>query len=204
MHSLQLHNTYLLMRHAQSKANHMHIIVSNSEVGVNDYGLTQEGKNEVMKAIAHCNELKSVEYIYTSDFLRAYETSMIIAGHMNIIHVKFDIRLRERYFGQFEGTDSGNYQRIWDMDCCNVHDPVCYDVEPIHTVAKRMISFLFDCETNHINDTILIVSHGDPLQILYTVSIGLPINKFKTASHFNNAELRLLPSRFTIDEELIT
>ncbi|HPK45730.1 MAG TPA: hypothetical protein PLV62_12175, partial [Spirochaetota bacterium] len=60
MHSLQLHNTYLLMRHAQSKANHMHIIVSNPEVGVNDYGLTQEGKNQVLKAIAHCNELKSV------------------------------------------------------------------------------------------------------------------------------------------------
>lgn len=182
----------------------MHIIVSNPEVGVNDYGLTQEGNNQVLKAIAHYNQLQSVTCIYTSDFLRAYETAMIIARHMDIINVKFDIRLRERYFGQFEGTDSENYQRIWDMDCHNANDPVCYNVEPIHTVAKRMISFLLDCETNHINDTILIVSHGDPLQILYTVSIGLLINKFKTASHFNNAELRLLPSRFTIDEELIT
>ena len=192
------------MRHAQSKANQMHIIVSNPEAGVHDYGLTQEGNNQVLKAIAHCNELKSVEYIYTSDFLRAYETAMIIARHMNIINVKLDIRLRERYFGQFEGTDSENYQRIWDMDCRNVNDPVCYDVEPIHTVAKRMISFLIDCKNHHTNDTILVVSHGDPLQILYALSIGLPVNNFRSASHFNNAELRLLPSRFTIDEELIT
>lgn len=204
MKSIALHNTYLCMRHAQSTANEMHIIVSDPETGTTTYGLTRKGEQQVLEAIVTNKEILSVNYIYTSDFLRAYQTAMIISQQLNNITVKTDARLRERYFGQFEGTNSENYNKVWDMDCKLEFDVACYDVEPIHAVARRMLSFLLDCEKSHNNQNILIVSHGDPLQILYTLASGLAAHQFKSLPHFANADVRLLPSQFTIAEEYVS
>jgi len=192
------------MRHAQSTANEMHIIVSDPETGTTKYGLTRKGEQQVLEAIVTNKEIVSVEYIYTSDFLRAYQTAMIISQQLNNIPVKTDARLRERYFGQFEGTNSENYNKVWDMDCKLEFDVACYDVEPIHAVARRMLSFLLDCEKSHNNQNILIVSHGDPLQILYAVASGVAAHQFKSLPHFANADVRLLPSQFTIAEEYVS
>lgn len=199
-----LHNTYLCMRHAQSIANQHHIIVSSPETGINGYGLTQEGEQQVLHAIFTNKEILAVTHIYTSDFLRAYQTAMIISQQLNNIPVKTDVRLRERYFGQFEGTSSENYHKVWDMDCKSEQDIACYNVEPIHAVARRMISFLLDCENTHKNQNILVVSHGDPLQILYAIASVLLAHQFKSLPHFTNAEVRLLPSHFTIPEEYVS
>ncbi len=201
MKSIVLHNTYLCMRHAQSIANKTHVIISDPKAGINNYGLTQEGEQQVLQAIVTNKELLSVNHIYTSDFLRAYQTALIIAQQCNNIPVIKDARLRERFFGQFERTDSENYHKVWDMDCIAENDVACYDVEPIHAVARRMLSFIFDCEKNHYKQNILIVSHGDPLQILYAITHGLSPKQFKSLPHFINAEVRLLPSHFTIQEE---
>lgn len=204
MKSIVLHNAYLCMRHAQSTANKEHIIASNPKTGINKYGLTQKGEQQVLQALVIDKKFLSVEYVYTSDFLRAYQTAMIISQQLNNVPVKTDARLRERYFGQFDGTNSENYHRIWNMDCKLEFDVSCYDVEPIYAVAKRMLSFLLNCENNHINQNILVVSHGDPLQILYTIACGFSAHQFRSLPHFSNAEVRLLPSYFTIPEEYVS
>ncbi len=191
------------MRHAQSVANEKHIIASDPATGITNYGLTEEGKKQVLQAILSNNYIRSVQQIYSSDFLRAYQTASIIALHCNNIPVIIDTRLRERFFGQFEGTNSENYHTVWDMDCATEYDVACYNVEPVHVVAKRMISFLLDCEKKHLQKTILIVSHGDPLQFLWAVANGLFPSQFKSLPHFANAEVRVLPSTFTIQEEYI-
>ncbi|MEW6525171.1 MAG: histidine phosphatase family protein [Spirochaetota bacterium] len=201
MKSIVLHNTYLCMRHAQSTANEKHIIISDPATGVSNYGLTQEGERQVLQAIVTTKEMQNITYIYTSDFLRAYQTAILVAKHCTNVPIIPDSRLRERYFGQFEGTNSENYHKVWDMDCKLEFDAACYDVEPIQAVARRMLSFLLDCEKNLTNQKILIVSHGDPLQILYAIASGLAAHKFKSLPHFTNAEVRILPLHFTIQEE---
>ncbi|MCX8123943.1 MAG: histidine phosphatase family protein [Spirochaetes bacterium] len=201
MKSIVLHNTYLCMRHAQSEANEQHIIKSDPATAIGSFGLTKEGEKQVLQAIVTDKRLCSITHIYSSDFLRAYQTAEIIARYLNNIPVITDSRLRERYFGQFEGTNSENYHIIWDMDCKLENTTDCYDVEPIHAVAKRMLSFLQDCERIHRHHTILIVSHGDPLQILYAIANGLAPQQFTSLPHFANAEIRQLPKTFAIQEE---
>ncbi len=148
MKLIVLHNTYLCMRHAQSTANEEHIIISNPETGISKYGLTQEGERQVLQAIVTNKEIQNITHIYTSDFLRAYQTAIIVAQHCNNVPIITDTRLRERYFGQFEETDSDNYHKVWYMDCSLEFDVACYNVESIHAVAQRMLSFLLDCEKN--------------------------------------------------------
>jgi probable phosphoglycerate mutase len=189
------------MRHAQSFANEKHVIISDPATGISKYGLTPEGEHQVLQAIVTTKEMKNITYIYTSDFLRAYQTAIIVAKHYTNVPIIPDSRLRERYFGQFEGTNSENYHKVWDMDCTSEFDVACYNVEPIQAVAQRMLSFLLDCEKKLTNQKILVVSHGDPLQILYAITSGLAAHQFKTLPHFANAEVRILPSHFTIQEE---
>ncbi|MGB4270743.1 MAG: histidine phosphatase family protein [Spirochaetota bacterium] len=203
MATIILHNQYFLMRHAQSVANEKHIIVSNPASALEHYGLTPLGEKQVMQAIAHNKWLDSINYIYTSDFLRAYQTASLV-GQMVKVPILVDYRLRERYFGQLEGTDSENYHKVWDMDCSKEFDVACYNVESIHAVAQRMLSFVLDCEKNLTNHNILVVSHGDPLQILYAIASGLTAHQFKSLPPFTNAEVRILPSHFTIQEEYVS
>lgn len=203
MESIVLHNTYICMRHAQSVANEKHIIISDPESGIHSYGLTEEGNKQVLQAIVTDNRIHSLDHIYSSDFLRAYQTASIVAQHCNNIPVIKDERLRERFFGQFEGTSSENYHKVWNMDCTTEYDLACYNVEPIHVVAKRMMSFLLHCEKIHSHKNILIVSHGDPLQVLYAIANGLSPQQFKSLPHFANAEVRVLPSTFTTQEEYV-
>lgn len=179
------------MRHAESVANALHIIVSDPKYGVHDYGLTPHGHMQVKQAIEHFTRLEQVTCIYASDFLRAYQTAAIISKQYGNIPLITDLRLRERYFGQFESTNSKNYEKIWDMDCSNTS--LCYDVESIVSVVKRMMSFIRECEKKHNHEKLLIVSHGDPLQILFTISLGFPYTKFRSLPHFANAEIRVLP-----------
>jgi broad specificity phosphatase PhoE len=203
MKSIELHNNYLCMRHARSIANEQHIIVSDPTTGIGQYGLTFEGKKQVFEAIAKNDALWKITHIYSSDFLRAYQTARIVAKHMNNMPVITDARLRERYFGRFEGSDSENYHAVWDMDCASEFDAACLDVEPVRSVAKRMLSFVLDCENRHREGVILVVSHGDPLQILYAIAKGVPAHRFATLPHFTNAEVRLLPVKFSVQKELV-
>ncbi|MDH7552763.1 MAG: histidine phosphatase family protein [Spirochaetota bacterium] len=204
MKSIVLHNTYLCMRHAQSTANEKHIIISDPATGISNYGLTKEGERQALEAIVTNKEMQNISYIYTSDFLRAYQTAILVSRLCNNVPVITDARLRERYFGLFEGTNSENYHKVWDMDCSSEYDVACHNVEPIHSVARRMLSFLLDSEIHPTNQKILVVSHGDPLQILYAVTRGLAAHQFKSLPHFANAEIRILPSHFTIPEEYLS
>ena len=50
------------------------------------------------------------------------------------------------------------------------------------------------CEREQSGATIILVSHGDPLQILETVLLGLPSHHHRRRPHLANAELRRLPA----------
>lgn len=198
------HNTYVCMRHAKSTANEMRIIISHPDNGISQYGITEEGRTQISMALAHYKELRMINHIYSSDFLRAYQTALMVAHHNGGLPVTTDGRLRERYFGIFEGTSSDNYHKVWDMDCTHNNDAACYEAEPISSVARRMLSFIKECELNHSEKTILVVSHGDPLQILFAVSQELSPNAFTSVPHFTNSEVRILPHQFFVQKELMS
>lgn len=181
-----LKNTYFVIRHGESKANVEGIIISDLERGqLDDYSLSEKGKEEVENSASSFKENDFV--ILSSPFSRCLETANIFKKGEVIV----DERLRERYFGDFEGKENSNYQKVWEED---KKDPSHknFGVESVLEVLERMLSVISDLEKKYENRAILLVSHGDPLQILQTWFEDIPSSLHREIDHLKTAEIRKL------------
>ncbi|KZV37885.1 MATE efflux family protein 3, chloroplastic [Dorcoceras hygrometricum] len=130
----------------------------------------------------HVNEAKELKKrnigieqirICYSPFSRTSHTAKVVAS---VLDVPFDGSqckamedLRERYFGcSFELMSHDKYPEIWAMD---EKDPFTRpeEGESVADVVTRLTRALTDMESEFEDCTVLIVSHGDPLQILQTM-----------------------------------
>lgn len=189
-HPFPLKNRYFLMRHGESHANRQGIIVSSPEVGTNDFGLTGLGTEKVIETASQ-TRLNFSTIIYCSDFLRTLETADAIAKIIDTEQVIKEKALRERFFGEWDGTGTENYSRVWHMDE-KKEDQSQYNVETVESVAKRTSQFIKTLEARHKNKSILLVSHGDTLQILMTAFRGLCPSIHRKMNPIKTAEIRAL------------
>ncbi len=164
----QLNNRYFTLRHGESVANLQGIIVSSLARGQHNFGLTEKGRRQVDESVRrYIDTINGESRIYSSPFLRAQETAAIAQQILGLDQVTIDERLRERYFGEWDGTSSQNYQRVWEEDQRDSSHNT-WGVESFNQVLERMTSFISDREEQFKNNIILIVSHGDPLQMLHS------------------------------------
>ena len=177
------------MRHGQSLANTQGIIVSDPENGLAGFGLTQVGKQQAAKSLQNF-PLDSQTIIYSSDFLRTQQTALIaqeiLEPHNRIIFTK---HLRERFFGNFELTSSDNYETVWAQDR-DYHTALKNKVEPVTQVLKRGQLCLMEIEERFCGKNILLVSHGDTLQILLAFFKGWRPERHRDVPHMGVAEIR--------------
>ncbi|KAL6965172.1 hypothetical protein U1Q18_036225 [Sarracenia purpurea var. burkii] len=108
-----------------------------------------------------------------SPFSRTSHTAKIVASVLNISfegpQCKVVEDLRERFFGSsFELSSHDKYLEIWALD---EKDPFMKPEggESVSDVVSRLTNALITIEQEFQGCTILVVSHGDPLQILQTV-----------------------------------
>lgn len=122
--------------------------------------------------------------------------------------------LRERFFGEFEmKTPSDDlYAQVWREDAYNPFHEL-FGVESVATVTLRMTGVIRDQEakeqrqrrdmqathrdatTEAVTETemetwIILVSHGDSLQILQTAMRGWSGDRHRQVEHLNTAEWR--------------
>jgi len=185
-----------MLRHGESKANMANIILSHLEHGKKDtFGLTKKGEEQVADSVKKAKLqgwLDGAAIIYSSPFSRCKKTAEIakeVLGVKNQIH--FDDRLRERFFGDFERTSNANYQKVWDNDAKNPSH-MQDNVESALDVQKRTLSLIQDLEQEYTGKNILLVSHGDALQILQTGFLKLSPSKHRDIEHLHTAEIRKL------------
>ena len=186
-----LANRFSVMRHAQSKPNVGGFIVSHLENDrQGDYGLTEHGRRQALAAAQSCG-LPGDTVIYSSDFSRARQTAEIVRAHLGAPEVVIAEALRERRFGHWEGSATGNYARVWAAD---ETDPVHADgnVEPAAAVLDRATALIAQLERRHCGRDILLVSHGDTLQILQGGFWGVDPSRHRTLPHLATAEIRRL------------
>ena len=189
-----LKNPYFAMRHGTSTANEEGIIMSNTEKSATHYGLSKKGYEEVRESAKNAKKdcvLNSDTVIMSSDFARARETAEIIADVLSVDMVTTTPKLRERFFGIWDGTSNNNYKNVWDDDTHNA-DNSTNNVENIKSVLSRTTKLIEDLENRYTGKNIVLVSHGDTLQILQTSFVGVIPSTHRSLAHLGTAEIRAL------------
>ena len=177
------------MRHGQSKANVKNVIVSCIDNDSPDNsGLTDLGRQQALAA-ATGSGLPTDTVICSSDFARAEQTARIVAAALGAGAVTITTALRERCFGDWEGTAADNYAIVWAADKANL-DHADGHVEPVSAVLSRATAFISTLERRYSGRDILLVSHGDTLQILQAGFLRMNPGQHRDLPHFEPAEIR--------------
>ena len=188
----KLANRYFVMRHGQSLANLQQVIVSCPQNGVDAYGLSEQGMMQVRESVQSSSGLDSSLLIVSSDFRRARESAEIVRELLGSTNpLLFDPRLRERNFGEWELTPDSAYPLIWAGDEFNP-DNEDNGVESPNQVMQRVTAMVLEYEANHSGATILLVSHGDALQILQAAFSKQHASEHRHQLHLETAEIREL------------
>jgi len=149
--------------------------------------------------------------ILTSDFLRAKETAQIVADYIvttepQLANTKFPLgkpiietRLRERWFGDWDGGPDNHYPDVWKHDLLDSNHTLCA-VESVQSVLKRTIDCVMEWDASvstkntntNTNTLILLVAHGDVLQIVQTAFARMDCAHHRSLPHLETATLRPL------------
>ena len=104
---------------------------------------------------------------------------------------KAEEALRERWFGDFDATADSNYERVWAEDKLSAtHER--FGVESIESVAGRTEALLqrLDADLTDEPWLVLLVAHGDVLQITQAAQEGCDIRTHRSLEHLPTATLR--------------
>lgn len=188
----RLSNRYFVMRHGHSLANEQGLIVSHPENGCEDFGLSRTGRVQVEKSLRRQSGLNRATRIVSSDFRRARESAEIGFSALGCeVAPVLEPRLRERDFGEYELCPDTCYDDVWREDALNA-DSRRHDVESVNQVMARVTQVVRDLENDLRGTTILLVSHGDALQILQTAFAMRPGSAHRQLDHLHTAEIRQL------------
>ncbi len=188
-----LHNRYYALRHGQSLANVQSVIVSHPTIGTDAFGLSEHGKEQVLAILEDLPaDFDEGLKIVSSDFLRARETAAIIAaGLATTDPISLNEKLRERFFGQLDGQPDSRYGEVWLADAL---DPThcSFDVESAESVVSRAVSLVLELESRYRRQVVLLVAHGDVLQLLQTAFRRVSPATHRELPALQVAEIRLL------------
>lgn len=195
-----LQNHYFALRHGQSLANVAHKICSNPDIACHAFGLSVIGQEQALAAaqdvVTQFQHRKLA--IFSSDLLRAKQTAEIVFQHAKAakvpIHqdqVVLDTRLRERWFGDWDETSDINYEEVWKDD---VRDSshTFGGVESVDSVMERATQCIAEIDAQLENYMVVVVAHGDVLQILQTAFCKLDGTHHRSLEHLETARLRPL------------
>ncbi len=185
----RLSNNYNGMRHGQSRANVENVIVScidNDQRG--NYGLTDLGRQQALVAAAG-SALSSETVICCSAFARAVQTAQIVSTALGAADAMVSAALRERCFGDWEGMTCDNYVTVWAADKAS-QDHSERHVESANAVLARTTAFIVALEQRYSGRDIVLVSHGDTLQILQAGFLRMNPGQHRDLPPFEPAEIR--------------
>ncbi|GKY97078.1 hypothetical protein MPSEU_000666300 [Mayamaea pseudoterrestris] len=208
-------NKIFALRHGQSRANVAGIICSDPSIATTaEFGLSETGR---IQAIQAGHAVADVLYndpeieglcIISSDFARAYETAEAVRNvYQTTPHpiegsnrrdnlpplykgqVIVDIRLRERCFGDFDMQSDGNYPFVWDDDAKDSSHTL-HQVESVDSVKSRAVAVVNEYDALLQDHMIILVAHGDVLQILQTAFLQMDGRLHRSLEHLETAKLR--------------
>lgn len=143
-------NLYMT-RHGQTDWNVQKKVMGRCDEPLNEKGFEQA--ETVRKELLNTD----FDLIICSPLLRAKQTAEVINKNRNI-KIIYDDRIIERDFGEFEGSNTSNFDFLgyWDYFKNDKYEKA----ENIQDFFTRIYSFLDDITKKYSNMNILIVAHG--------------------------------------------
>ncbi len=144
----------ILVRHGETIENQKGICQGQMEGTLSDNGIEQA------KRVAEFLKSEKIDVIYSSDLKRALDTANEVVKQFPNSPFYQDKRIRERYFGSFQG-------KLFPENRKNLVIPP--DAESDLALFQRVNEFYNEIIEKHFNHNVLIVSHGVTLRVMLAI-----------------------------------
>ena len=187
----------IVIRHGETDWNLGTRIQGHTDIALNMTGLQQAAR------VANALRGETLDAIYASDLLRAWQTANAIA-HATQSQLVREPGLRERSFGSFEGKTYSELEAEFPEDSrrWRQRDPDWTPPagESLVTMRERIVSTAARLAQQHLGGQIVLVAHGGVLDQLYRLATGQGLQAPRTWQLGNAAINRLLwtPEGFTL------
>lgn len=152
------------IRHGKTDWNALGKIQGQTDIPLNEEGIRQAR----LLADRLAQDVHRWDAVISSDLARAYRTASIIADKLNIPLLEPDERLRERFYGEVEGTTEKERLERWGDDWRAMDT----GKEPDESVRARGRAFLDEQYERNPDRHLLVVSHGSFLAQLFEELCG--------------------------------
>lgn len=162
----------LIVRHGETAWNAEGRIQGHSDVA-----LSERGEAQAKELSLRLKDVK-IDAAYSSDLSRASETARRILAKRNV-ELNLTTRLRERYYGVFEGLNvderQTRYPEQFAASLVKDLDFAPDGGENVRQIADRMAPLMDEIISKHLDETVLIVGHGGSLRAGLITLMGFPI-----------------------------
>ena len=162
-----------IVRHGETAWNAEHRVQGQLDIPLNDIGMKQA------QAVGAALQGEHFDVIYSSDLVRARQTAAPIAGSL-ALPVSLDMALRERHYGIFERLTYAEVKTRYPEDYARFEarepDYAFRTGESLKDFSARSIAVVSKIVQSHLDESILVFTHGGVLDKLYRFVTGLPIS----------------------------
>jgi probable phosphoglycerate mutase len=169
---------FCLVRHGETDWNAARRLQGHTDIDLNARGLAQA------KQMAHALKKINLQFdvLYTSDLQRAANTAQAIEALFKTSAIS-NAALRERHLGALQGltTDEAPMREpdLWKSHLSRNIAENLRDGESIQQFANRIRTALEKIRAQHSGKTILLVSHGGALDMMYRIASNQPLDTEK-------------------------
>lgn len=179
----------LAIRHGQTAWNADGRIQGHTDIALDAHGRWQAEQ----LALALADE--DLQVVYSSDLSRAQQTAMPLARRKGL-QVQLEPGLRERGFGEFEGSSFGQIEQRWPEQAAawRRRDPEfgAPGGEVLREFRERVIASVARLASRHRGQHIALVTHGGVLDLLYREATRVALDAPRTWQLANAGINRLL------------
>ncbi|MEW6704492.1 MAG: histidine phosphatase family protein [Pseudomonadota bacterium] len=169
----------LLARHGETDWNRELRFQGQLDVPLNEAGRLQAQR------LAERLGLEAVDHIVSSDLLRARQTAQACAERLGLA-LHSDAGLREQSFGMLEGLSAQQVRRshpeVWADWSRHDADYAVPGGESTRAFAGRVLQAVQRLAQAHAGRTLLVVTHGGTLDMLWRVARAAPLHGPRTCA----------------------
>ena len=154
--------------------------------GHTDIPLNAKGEMQALQMAQALKDTKlTFDVLYTSDLKRAADTAKAVVQLFGV-KARVESALRERHFGALQGLSISDAPLlkpdIWQAHIARDLDHELDSGESIQQFALRVQKALDQIQEQHAGKTILIVSHGGTLDMMYRIASNQALSAERIAS----------------------